>query len=239
METLQEYKAKKEDLAMSLRQWLTYIGWVLTLVFSVVYLIILVIVIFGFTANLDKNDMLLVTAIGALFTFAITMSMMYQGILYAKNQKDVAEVLKAYNGIKYQKVKEKKLKTINSYVVKQVIVNLFGKAAMVGFVSYAVVSLVITGLKDTMLLWLGVANIFMAIGLGMLSLVKSYDAYIEDHVPAIQAKMKFLQETKPDGANTIKEKEAQDAKNQQCGVPHSPSTSEQKQERHPSEYLRN
>lgn len=204
-DTIKAYREKKETLNLTLRQYLTYIGWVLTGIFSVVYLIILVILIFGFTASLNPSDMLLITAIGAVFTFAITMSMLYQGILYAKNQKDVSAILKEYNSIKYKRVKEKKLKTINSYVVKQVVINLFGKAGMVAMLSYTVVSLVITGLKDTMLLWLGIANIFMAVGLGMLSLVKSYDAYIEDHIPAIQAKIKFLQEIKPDGADTIKE----------------------------------
>lgn len=210
--TITEYKEKKEALNIRIRNLLTFLGWILTGLFSVVYIIAVVIIIYGFEVDIEPNDMFLLSALGAGFTFAISMSMMYQGILYAKSNPEVKEVLDKYNAVKFKHIKKiKKIRTINSYIFKQFFINLFTKAGVVALLTYTMIKFIIKGIGDVMILWLGVANILLAVGLGMLSLVSAYDRYIEDHIPAIAEKTAKL--TKPAEVNISQEKEADNAKN--------------------------
>ena len=91
--TLSQHHEKKEALTDRVRKVLNYTGWALTGVFAVVYLILLTIIMFGFSVSISINAMLIIATIGAIFTFAITSSMMYQGILFAKSNKEVNALL--------------------------------------------------------------------------------------------------------------------------------------------------
>lgn len=210
--TLQKHTENKQKLNDKLRAVLTYTGWMLTGIFSVVYIIILIIIIFGFHATLRPEDMWLITLLGAFFTFIISMSMMWQGILLAKTVDGVKVVNENYHIAVNKKKKEKKIRTIGFYVAKTAIINLITKAGTVAVLTYAVINFIIQGLNDMMILWLGLSNILLAIGLGMLALLSAYDFYLEQHIPALRIKTDKINQIKPSGVDTTT-KETINAKN--------------------------
>lgn len=180
-----------------MRKALTYTGWLLSGIFSVVYIIILCIMIFGFSVQISLQKTILMAVLGAVFTFAITMSMVYQGVLFAKDVDNNKEIMKEYYTLTNRRKKEKKIRTINLYMVKKIITTLFVKGGIAFISTFAVINLVINGIGDIMILWLGIANILVAIGLGFIGLVSSYDFYNEQHIPAIRVKIeKILEESK-------------------------------------------
>lgn len=204
--TLSEHNEKKEALTDRVRKILNYTGWALTGVFAVVYLILLAIVIFGFSVNISFDAMLIIAIIGAVFTFAITSSLMYQGILFAKSNKEVNALLVNLSRLKaLTRNKKKRPFEIGSYIAKKTIINLLVKSSGVAVMTYCMIKFTIIGVKDMMIMWLGVSNIMIAIGFGLISLVSSYDTYVEKYIPTIKVRINELEEQlKPSGVDTTK-----------------------------------
>ena len=198
MSEFMENQVKKRGVMTDkMRRALTYTGWLLSGVFSIVYIIILCIVIFGFRVSLTLQKTLLMAILGAVFTFAITISMVYQGVLFAKDVDDNKEIMKEYYTLTNRRMKEKKIKTINYYMIKKIITTLIVKGGIAFISTFAIINLVFNGIGDIMILWLGIANILVAIGLGFVGLVSSYEFYNEQHIPAIKVKIeKILEESK-------------------------------------------
>lgn len=204
--TLSEHHEKKEALTDRVRKILNYTGWALTGVFAVVYLILLAIVIFGFSVNISFDAMLIIAIIGAVFTFAITSSLMYQGILFAKSNKEVNALLVNLSRLKaLTRNKKKRPFEIGSYIATKTIINLLVKSSGVAVMTYCMINFTIMGVKDIMIMWLGVSNIMIAIGFGLISLVSSYDTYVEKYIPTIKVRINELEEQlKPSGVDTTK-----------------------------------
>lgn len=204
--TLSEHKEKKEALTDRVRKILNYTGWALTGVFAVVYLILLAIVIFGFSVNISFDAMLIIAIIGAVFTFAITSSLMYQGILFAKSNKEVNALLVNLSRLKaLTRNKKKRPFEIGSYIATKTIINLLVKSSGIAVMTYCMINFTIMGVKDIMIMWLGVSNIMIAIGFGLISLVSSYDTYVEKYIPTIKVRINELEEQlKPSGVDTTK-----------------------------------
>lgn len=209
--SLEERKERKEGINEKIRAVLTYVGWMLSGIFSIVYIIVLLILIFGFRAQISGENILLIASIGAFFTFAITMSLMYQGILLAKNYPAVKAVEDEYFNVINKQKPEKKIKTIKYYLIKTTLSNIFFKAGTVLVTTYAVINFIVMGMQDIMILWLGIANILMATGFGLLTLLSAYDFYLDQHIPALRIKTEKLK-SKPSGVDTTT-KETTDAKN--------------------------
>lgn len=204
--TLSEHHEKKEALTERVRKILNYTGWALTGVFAVVYLILLTIIIFGFSVSISINAMLIISIIGAIFTFAITSSMMYQGILFAKSNKEVNALLVNLNRLKaLTRNKKKKPFEIGTYIATRSVINLLVKSLGVAVMTYCMINFTIIGVKDIMIIWLGVSNVMMAIGFGLIGLVSSYDTYVEKYIPTIKVRINELEEKlKPSGVDTTK-----------------------------------
>lgn len=204
--TLEEHHKKKEVLTDRVRKILNYTGWALTGVFSVVYLILLAIVIFGFSVNISFDTMIIIAIIGAIFTFAITSSLMYQGILFAKSNKEVSALLVNLSRLKaLTRNKKKRPFEISSYIATRSIINLLVKSSGIAVMTYCMINFTIIGVKDIMIMWLGVSNIMIAIGFGLISLVSSYDTYLEKYIPTIKVRISELEEQlKPSGVDTTK-----------------------------------
>ncbi len=204
--TLSEHHEKKEALTDRVRKILNYTGWALTVVFAVVYLILLAIVIFGFSVNISFDAMLIIAIIGAVFTFAITSSLMYQGILFAKSNKEVNALLVNLSRLKaLTRNKKKRPFEIGSYIATKTIINLLVKSSGIAVRTSSMIKFTIIGVKDIMIMWLGVSNIMIAIGFGLISLVSSYDTYVEKYIPTIKVRINELEEQlKPSGVDTTK-----------------------------------
>ena len=96
----------KRRLTEKLREFFVYTGWALGAIFGVVYIVVLVIVIYGFKADVQFETMLLLSILGALFTFAISVSFMQQGVLFAKEMDDNKAVMLEYTNLMNKKKKE-------------------------------------------------------------------------------------------------------------------------------------
>lgn len=204
--TLSQHHEKKEALTERVRKVLNYTGWALTGVFAVVYLILLTIIMFGFSVSISINAMLIIATIGAIFTFAITSSMMYQGILFAKSNKEVNALLVNLSRLKaLTRNKKKRPFEIGTYIATSSIINLLFKSLGVAVMTYCMINFTIIGVKDIMIIWLGVSNVMIAIGFGLISLVSSYDTYVEKYIPTIKVRINELEEQlKPSGVDTTK-----------------------------------
>lgn len=193
-EFLEKEVKRREIMTEKMRNALTYTGWLLSGIFSIVYVIILCVMIFGFRVSITFQNALLMAILGAVFTFAITISMVYQGVLFAKDVDNNKNIMKEYYVLINRRKKEKKIKTINFYMIKQIITTLIVKGGVAFISTYTIINLVFNGIGDIMILWLGVANILVAIGLGFIGLVSSYDFYNEQHIPAIRVKIEKISE---------------------------------------------
>lgn len=187
---------KREIMTDKMRNALTYTGWLLSGIFSIVYIIILCVIIFGFSVSITLKNALLTAILGALFTFAITISMVYQGVLFAKDVDNNKDVMKQYYTLINRRKREKKIKTINTYMIRKIITTLLFKGGVAFISTFTIINLVFNGIGDIMILWLGISNILVAIGLGFVGLVSSYDFYNEQHIPAVRVKIeKILEES--------------------------------------------
>lgn len=71
--------------------------------------------------------------------------------------------------------------------------------------THCMINFTIIGVKDIMIIWLGVSNVMIAIGFGLISLVSSYDTYVEKYIPTIKVRINELEEQlKPSGVDTTK-----------------------------------
>lgn len=191
---LEKQIGQKKILTDKLKSFFVYTGWALSCIFGIVYIVLLIILIFGFKVSLSFNTMLLLSILSAVFTFAISVSFMYQGVAFAKDLDDNKAVMNEYRTLMNQKKKEKSIHTISFYMTRDIIVSFIFKGGMVFLSTYAMINFIVEGIGDIMILWLGISNLLMAVGFGMLGLVNSFDDYIEKHIPAIKVKIQKIKE---------------------------------------------
>lgn len=191
---MREYRDRKQVMTDKIRQTLVYTGTILTVVFAIVNIILLAILIVGFQAKLELNQLLFLAIVQAVFSIAIISSLMYQGIAFAKDYEDNKVIMNAWEELSNGRKKEDKIRTISHYVVSSTIKNVLLKGGMVFLTTYSMISIAIMGMNDITILWIGLANILMSVGFGMLSLVGAFDFYIDKHIPAIKVKINKLKE---------------------------------------------
>lgn len=191
---LEKQVGQKKLLTEKLKSFFVYTGWALSGIFGIVYIVLLVILIFGFSVSISIQTMLLLSVLSAVFTFAISVSFMYQGVAFAKDLDDNKAVMNEYRTLMNQKKKEKSIHTISFYMTRDIIVSFIFKGGMVFLSTYAMINFIVEGIGDIMILWLGISNLLMAVGFGMLGLVNSFDDYIEKHIPAIKVKIQKIKE---------------------------------------------
>lgn len=199
--TIEEYKLKKFGINARIKDVLTYVGAATAIIFGAVYIAVLLVLILGFASNIDPNQQLLFVGLGAAAGFVIDVALMSQGISLAKRHDECDIVMKRYYEAKARHTPRKRPSTINSYIVKHLITTIFTKVMGGAASIYLIVHFVIVGSQDMTLLLLGLANLLMFTGFGIMSLAGAYDFYIEQHIPAIIAKTEKL--NKPDGVHTI------------------------------------
>lgn len=199
--TTEQYKERKQSLNKRIKSVLTYVGTAVAIIFGLVYVGILVILIIGFSAEIDPQQQWLFVGLGGAIGLVIDISLMSQGIALAKNDDECDGVMKAYYEAKNKNTKPKKLHTVTYFIVKHIITTLFSKVLGAVASIYLIVHFVIVGTQDMTLLLLGIANLLMFTGFGIMSLAKAYDYYIEQHIPAIKERTRLLNQT-PVGVRT-------------------------------------
>ncbi len=190
---MHDYKKDKKEFYEKVKTALVYTGSILTVMSAIAYLVVVAILVYGFETKVDSNQLLVFLGLGAFTGVLMNLSMRIQGIDFAKELPDSKEVLEELTNLtgKSDKVK---LYPIWVMFLKTILQDIFIKGGSIMVTLYFSIEIVINGLGDNKYFYLGIVNVLLYLGLGMLSLAKAYDYYIEKHIPYMQQRINRLKE---------------------------------------------
>lgn len=189
IERLENLRKKKEEgqdvLTANIRKVLLYSGFIGASISAFSYLIATFVMIKGVSSNLSFQNQMLFSALGAVVGILISTLLRSQGILYAKQNEEVKEIMASYTTEKNIALKDKRLHLIGWYMFWALIRDVFIKGISVAASTFLIVYIFVEGSGDWSLLWLAISNIGLFTGFGLVSLSKMYENYIEKHLPAV------------------------------------------------------
>lgn len=165
---------------------LKYVGMIGAIIMSIMYIVIILILIIGFSSH-DLKNTTIFSIINAVVGLIIMQFLKIQGISFAKNLEENKKLIKEYYGTK---TNDKKLKSINNYMVTSTIKDIIIKGTGLVISSVGVIYIVIQGSHDYTLLLLAVVNLLMFISFGILSMNSAYEFYNNYHVPYMKEQLK-------------------------------------------------
>lgn len=163
--------------------WVGTIGAAIT---SIAYLAIIIVLIIGLESQLEMEQMLLVSILGALTGLSITFMLRGQGVAFAKNEPGSKEIMQTYYRSLNKHRKPKSLHTIKWHVITQSIKDIVIKASSVAISTYFSIFIIVEGSGDAGLIGIAVASLSMFICFGVLAMAKAYDYYLEEHLEAVK-----------------------------------------------------
>lgn len=170
---------------------LHYIGTIGAVLMCIAYIVLVCIMVFGFSAHHELSETITFALVNALVGLIIMQLLKFQGIDFAKALPDNAVVLKKYYTTK---TKDKKPHSLKFYWITSVLKDMAIKGLSIIVTTIGVIYIVIQGSNDYSLLLLAVVNLVMFICFGLLSLVNAYDFFNEQHIPFIVEKLKEAEE---------------------------------------------
>jgi len=183
-------KDKEDRLGKKLndkiKEWLLYVGFASALISILGYIAITVVMIKGFSSAFELKNQILFSLVGAGIGLIITFALRYQGIAFAKSEDESKVVMKKYYEAMNKNKEEKELKDINYYLIRATIIDVVIKGFIFIIITTLVIDLFSKGNGDWSLIWLMLFNILMFTGFGLMAIAKSYDHYIEQHIPVIK-----------------------------------------------------
>lgn len=174
-----------------IRQALNYIGIIGASMMGVVYIIITIILVQGFTCQADATNNIIFALINAVVGICITQMLKIQGITYARMVPENAEILKRYYNTR---TKERKLRSITWYWCTSLAKDIGIKGVTVAGATFGIVYLVVNGSHDYHLILLAIANLIMFACFGLLAMNNAYDFYCNEHIPYLKNKLGRLKE---------------------------------------------
>ena len=189
-----------------LKNIMLWTGAIGALITAVAYIVIMVVMIVGFEKSMKMEQLITVAILGAVSGFLITLMLRGQGVALASNEPNSKEIMANYYELRNKKKEQKKLHTIAWHVNINAIKDIFTKVLTVGATTSMSLYIFLEGSGDFGLLGLGFVNILMFIAFGIMALVKAYNFYIEEHLPAIVEISKRLKEYQV-GSIPLEEKE--------------------------------
>ena len=182
----------EKKLNEKIKAYLLYSGFVAAIISVIAYMVITVVMITGFESNLQAQNQILFAVLGACTGLIITFSLRGQGIAFAKREEESQKVMKAYYEALNKRKKEKQLHDINHYLVVQTIKDILIKGVSVGVSTYFVLYIFMQGNGDWSLIGLALSNLLMFSGFGLVALSKTYDKYIEEHLPVVRERTRMI-----------------------------------------------
>ena len=190
----QEAQNKKQEKSERIKDILLYVGTVSAIVAGVAYGGVTWTIINGFENALDRDKQLLFAAISAAFGIVISMLLRSQGVSLAKRLPASQTAMKDYYTALNKTKTLKKLRTIKYYMTINTIKDMITKALTIGITTYAIIYMFSEGNGDFALFTLALSNVCMFAGFGLVALSKTYDFYIEQHIPAIIERTKKIKD---------------------------------------------
>jgi len=177
-------KLKRIDLQKLVMSILGVIGLIGAIILMIAYLVLLITLYNGINeiAQPDRVLRIVFSIVTSLIGFAITLTLRFQGVLYAKqHHKEEVDYYNAFMGKK--KVREKKILTPRAYWFRQVSLDFLTKAVFFSLSFITIMWFVVTGSKDKVMLGLGIVNLLMMTCFGLMALNSTYLKYVEVFIP--------------------------------------------------------
>lgn len=161
------------------------VGWIGAGLSALVFLIITLILVIGFsTKDMTEDDilwMVISASINAAYGIIVFFFLRVQGRSYAKEENK--ELISQYYGTK---TKDKKPHKPWKFWLTSAATDVIGKGGTIAATFLFLVKIAIEGTKDYMMLLMAIGTILMSFGLGLLSMNRAYDDYIENQVPIMK-----------------------------------------------------
>lgn len=165
---------------------LYYVGFIGAVITSIGYIILVVVLIFGFKVE-KILDTTVFAVVNAGVGFIIMQFLKYQGVTFAELLPENKEILTKYRSTK---TKDKKNHSLTYFWVTSVIKDVLVKCLTVAGTSIGLIYIVIEGSNDLSLIWLSIVNLLMFISFGLLALVKAYKYFNNTYIEYVKERLK-------------------------------------------------
>lgn len=180
---------------------LTYIGTIGAALMSVAYVILVCIMIFGFSAH-NAVQTLIFAIINGIVGLMIMQMLKVQGQDFAKQLPENIPILEEYYNTK---TKDKKFHSMKYFWIKTVITDTLSKGISIVVSTAGIIYIVIAGSDDYVLLLLAAVNLIMFACFGLLSLSKAYDFFNNQHMVYVKEQLRLYKEEQERVCNDTEE----------------------------------
>ncbi len=181
----------KKQFYERIKDILTYTGIALAVIAGIAYLIIIYILVFGFNIHYNREQLVAFLLLGGAIGVLINIAMRIQGIDFAKltpTAKQAIDELTKLSGVS----DDVKIRPMWVMFVITILKDIIVKGGSIGLSLYFVIDISYQGLGEEKYFYLAFANLLLYFGLGLLSMSKAYDYYLESHIPYMKQKIKKL-----------------------------------------------
>lgn len=175
------------------KDFLTYTGIVMAVISSIVYLIVVFILINGFEVDYSKEEIISFLLLGAATGVMINIAMRIQGLDLARLTPKAKEVQAKLNDLT-AKSKTVNLKPLWAMHLINTIRDIIFKGGTITLTMYFAISISYKGLGEQKYMLLAFANVFMYLGLSLITMNKAYDYYIDKNIPYMEKQIFKLEE---------------------------------------------
>lgn len=166
---------------------LSYVGFIGAIVFSIAYIVAVLVLIRGFHVDRDLKQIFIFAILNAVVGFAIMQFLKIQGESFAKEIPENKAIIEKFCKSKAHK---KKKHSMLWWWLTSTPKDLLSKGLTLGIATFGVIYICIEGSGDYSILGLAAVNLLSFISFGLISLVKTFDFYNNCYIPYILDKNK-------------------------------------------------
>lgn len=199
MNKFDELNKSKKEFYEKIKNALTYTGVILAAVAAIAYLILVYLIIYGFSVDYSQDQLIGFIALSNVVGILMNIAMRIQGIDFAKVTPTAKTVLKDLTD-ELGRSDKIKMRPMWIMFLTTILKDIIIKGGAIGFTLYYTIDISYSGLGEEKYFYLAIANIILYFGLGLISMSKAYDYYLESHIPYMKQKIKKLElEKKEEG----------------------------------------
>lgn len=173
------------NMSNKVQNILLWVGTAGAAIFSIAYLIIIMVLINGFEVEMQMTQMVGVAILGWVTGTMISVMLRGQGIAFASNDPNSKKVMNDYYKAINKTKTVKQLRTIKWHILWGTLSDIFIKGITTALSTFFVMYIFIEGNGNWGLLGMAFSNLFMFISFGLIAMSKGFDKYMNEHIPAI------------------------------------------------------
>ena len=178
--------SKQERFEKNIKPILYYVGTIGAVLTAIAYIAIVFIMVFGFAATATLGQSIVFACINALIGMIIMQLLKIQGIDFAKNLECNKTIIQKYNKLK---AKTKKARSIKFFWATSMAKDALIKGLTTAATTLGIIYIIIQASNNYTLLLLAIVNLIMFACFGLMSLVKAYDFFNDEHIPYLEEKL--------------------------------------------------